>query len=235
MTYQLTGTERMPTILITGANRGIGLALAQSYLADGWRVLAAMRSQNAAVPDGLEPVILDVADADAVAALRERLSGVPIDILWNNAGVYLDKNKSLDQMNDDDWLRSFQINTLAPIRLAEALAENVAASNRKLMAFTTSIMGSLSGDGRGAYAYRSSKAALNMAVRCFAKDYEADEISCLLLHPGHVKTDMGGPEGSIDVQTSVAGMRGLVDRVSPACRLEFSGGFFNYDGTALPW
>tara|TARA_R110002110_G_scaffold41615_2_gene131843 strand:+ start:442 stop:870 length:429 start_codon:yes stop_codon:yes gene_type:complete len=142
----------MPTILITGANRGIGFALAQSYLADGWRVLAAMRSRDTAVLDGVEPLILDVADADTIVALREKLSGVPIDILWNNAGVYLDKNQNLAQVNDHDWLRSFAINTIAPIRVAEALAENVAASDRKAMAFTTSIMGSLSGYGIGAYA-----------------------------------------------------------------------------------
>ncbi|MBY4677311.1 SDR family oxidoreductase [Marinobacterium arenosum] len=225
----------MPTILITGANRGIGQALAHSYLRDGWRVLATRRGPDSALPDGVEPLPLDVGDGDSIAALKAQLAGEPIDLLWNNAGVYLDKNLSLAQLSDRDWLRTFQINSIAPIRIAEALAENVAASQRKVMAFTTSKMGSLAGNGAGAYAYRASKTALNMAVRCFANDYRAAGISCLLLHPGHVQTDMGGPQGAIDVATSVAGMRTLVDRVTPAVQAQFSGGFFDYDGSPIPW
>lgn len=225
----------MPTILITGANRGIGLALTESYLKDGWRVLATTRSPGATVANGAEPLVLDVTDSDSIASLKAQLKGIPIDVLWNNAGVYLDKNTSLSEINDEDWVRTFEINTISPIRIAEALNENVAASDRKIMAFTTSKMGSLTHNGMGAYAYRSSKAALNMAVRCVEKDFSTHGISCLLLHPGHVRTDLGGSEGAIDVNTSVAGMRTVVDQVNAANREDFSGGFFDYDGASIPW
>ncbi len=225
----------MPTILITGASRGLGLALSQSYARDGWRVLAACRSPDAAIADGAERLTLDVSDPLSIAALKDSLAGIAIDVLWNNAGVYLDKDRGLDQIEDASWLSSFEINTIAPIRIASALASNVAASERKVMAFTTSKMGSLAGNGTGAYTYRSSKAALNMAVRCFAADYADQGISCLLLHPGHVRTDMGGPEGAIDTATSVAGMRALVDRVTPTERRSCNDGFFDYDGSTIPW
>lgn len=225
----------MPTLLITGANRGLGFALAQSYLDDGWRVFAACRNPHAQVPQGAETISLDIADPDSIKALKVTLQGIPVDLLWNNAGVYLDKNQQLDQVSDNDWLRSFGINCIAPIRIAEALADNVAISERKMAVFTSTKMASLAGNGTGAYAYRSSKTALNMAVRCFAQDHEKQKISCLLLHPGHVRTDMGGPEGNIDIATSVNGMRQLVDQVTPANRTAFSSGYFDYDGSSIPW
>lgn len=225
----------MPTILITGANRGIGLALAQSYRHDGWRVFAASRKPDESLIQGAEALTLDLSNPESINNLKEELDGIPIDIVWNNAGVYLDKNKTLEQVDNLDWLRSFEINCIAPIRIAEALAENVRLSERKVIAFTTSRMASLAANGVGAYAYRSSKTALNMAVRCFAQEQEAKEISCLLLHPGHVKTDMGGPEGNIDIATSVIGMRKIVDQINPACRADMENGFFDYDSSRIPW
>ncbi|MEH6824254.1 MAG: SDR family oxidoreductase [Motiliproteus sp.] len=225
----------MPTILITGANRGLGFALAQSYLKDGWRVFAACRNPDAQVPDGAEAVTLDIADSSSIKALKKKLHDIPIDILWNNAGIYLDKNQKLEQVDDRDWLRSFEINCIAPIRVAEALADNLARSERKVIAFTSTKMASLAGNGPGAYAYRSSKVALNMAVRCFAQDQENLQISCLLLHPGHVRTDMGGLEGAIDVKTSVMSMRRLVDQVNPSNRTAYRSSYFDYDGSSIPW
>ena len=225
----------MPTLLITGANRGLGFALAQSYLDDGWRVFAACRNPHARIPEGAEAIILDIADPCSIKGMKEKLHGIPIDILWNNAGIYLDKNQPLEQVQNHDWLRSFEINCIAPIRAAEALATNVASSERKVIAFTSTKMASLAGNGAGAYAYRSSKAALNMAVRCFAKDQQKQQISCLLLHPGHVRTDMGGPEGAIDVETSITGMRRLVDQVNPNNRTTFSSNYFDYDSASIPW
>ncbi|SFG53395.1 SDR family oxidoreductase [Neptunomonas qingdaonensis] len=225
----------MPTILITGANRGIGLALARSYRRDGWRVFAASRSPDESLAEGAEAVTLDLSNPASIKALTSTLAGIPIDIVWNNAGVYLDKSQTLEQVDNRDWLRSFEINCIAPIRIAEALVENVRLSERKVMAFTTSKMASLAVNGAGAYAYRSSKTALNMAVRCFAKDQEAMEISCLLLHPGHVRTDMGGPEGDIDIATSVAGMRKVVDQISPAYPADMNKGYFDYDGSRIAW
>ena len=225
----------MPTILITGANRGIGLALARSYVKDGWRVLATSRKPDDSLIEGAETLPLDLTDPDSIKALQQSLTGVPIDIVWNNAGVYLDKNQSLEQLDNLDWLRSFEVNCIAPIRIAEALSKNVMLSQRKVIAFTTSKMSSLAGNGIGAYAYRSSKTALNMAVRCFEQDLKAQGISCLLLHPGHVRTDMGGPAGAIDIDASVTGMRKLVDQINPTLRAQTSKGFFDYDGSSIPW
>ena len=225
----------MPTILITGANRGIGLALARSYVKDGWRVIATSRKPDESLIQGAESLPLDLTDPDSINALQQSLVGVPIDIVWNNAGVYLDKNQSLEQVDNQDWLRSFEINCIAPIRIAEALTENVRISERKVFAFTTSKMASLAGNGIGAYAYRSSKTALNMAVRCFAQDHKAQGINCLLLHPGHVRTDMGGPEGEIDLPTSITGMRNLVDRINPDYPTDMDSGYFDYDGSNIPW
>ena len=225
----------MPTILITGANRGIGQALAASYQAAGWKVYAARRYGGATVPDGTMPVQLDVTEARSVQALKDQIGDEPIDVLWNNAGVYLDKGKSLADLEDSDWLESFQINCIAPVRLAEALADNVAASGRRVMAFTSSRMASLAGHGIGSYAYRSSKAALNMAVRCLSHDVAPRGISCVMLHPGWVKTDMGGEEADIDVATSAAGMRATVDRIDPTHQADFNGQFIDYDGSPIDW
>ena len=225
----------MPTILITGASRGIGFTIAQSYLLDGWRVLGTQRSKSSCLPEGVEPILLDVADPSSILSLKDQLAGIPIDVLWNNAGIYVDKNIPSSQVSDDDWLRSFTVNSLAPLKIAQILLPNVLISERKVMAFTSSIMGSLGANGCGSYAYRSSKAALNMVVRCFANDHQQQGVSCLLLHPGHVRTDMGGEQGAIDVATSVAGMRQVVDRVSPATQKKYSSQFFNYDGSVIPW
>jgi NAD(P)-dependent dehydrogenase (short-subunit alcohol dehydrogenase family) len=225
----------LPTILITGANRGIGLALCESYLADGWRVLATSRSQIANVPANAEHFCLDVANPKSIQNLVLSLQGVAIDVIWNNAGVYLDKGVDLAQLDQQTWLNCFAINTIAPIQIAHALSKNLAASDRKVLAFTTSKMGSLERNGQGAFAYRSSKSALNMAVRGLAHELESLSVSCLLLHPGHVKTDMGGDEGAIDTQTSVEGMRALVDSVSVQTYPEMNSRYFDYDGTTIEW
>jgi NAD(P)-dependent dehydrogenase (short-subunit alcohol dehydrogenase family) len=209
--------------------------LAQSYLQDGWRVFAASRKPSESIIEGVETITLDLSSPESIQELKLTLAGIPIDIVWNNAGVYLDKNQPLKQIDNNDWLRSFEINCIAPIRIAEALAENVSMSERKVIAFTTSKMASLAVNGARAYAYRSSKTALNMAVRCFAKDQEAQEISCLLLHPGHVRTDMGGPEGDIDIATSITGMRSIVDQISPTSKADMDKGYFDYDGSIIPW
>lgn len=225
----------MPTILITGANRGIGQALARAYLNSGWQVLAACRRPENHDFGDAEPFALDMSEDASVGRLKEKLADRPIDVLWNNAGVYLDKHKALGIFPWHDWLTSFEINTIAPIRLAHALRDNVAASERRVMAFTTSKMGSIELTGGEAYAYRSSKAALNMAVKCLSLELVPQAVSCVLLHPGWVRTDMGGPAGDIDVETSVAGMKAVVDQASPETQSRFNGGFFNYDGTELPW
>lgn len=225
----------MPTILITGANRGIGYALCESYLEDGWRVIGTARSPEAELPTGAELCVLDAANHDSIAQLAVQLKNIPLDVIWNNAGVYLDKNVDFDQLDTQTWLASFAINTVAPLQIAHALQDNLAQSTRKVLAFTTSKMGSLTHNGHKAYAYRSSKSALNMAVRCLANDLSKEKVSCLMLHPGHVKTDMGGEEGAIDTATSVAGMRTTVDAVNTETYPEYNSRYYDYDGSTIPW
>lgn len=220
----------MPTLLVTGANRGIGREIVTQFMDDGWRVIGACREPASA---GLEceTIELDVADPDALAILSASLGETPIDLLWNNAGIYPDKGKSLDQVNYAQWLEAMHVNCLAPIRLASALRGNVAASEKKVMAFTSTMMASIGRDPSGAYAYRSSKAALNMAVTCLKHDVEPLGIGCALIHPGWVRTDMGGDGASIDVRTSVAGMKQVLDDFTMAQ----SGQFLSYDGSTFPW
>lgn len=225
----------MPTILITGANRGIGYALCESYLKDGWRVIGTARRPDAQLPKGAELFVLDASNHNSIEQLAIQLKDIPLDVIWNNAGVYLDKNVDFAQLGTQTWLSTFAINTIAPIQIAHALQNNLALSDRKVLAFTTSKMGSLECNGSQAYAYRSSKSALNMAVRCLANELATQQISCLMLHPGHVITDMGGEEGAIDKATSVAGMRAIVDAVKSQTYPSHSSQFFDYDGSTIPW
>lgn len=220
----------MPTILITGANRGIGKHLAQLYAEDGWAVVAAVRDPAGYDGPG-EALAVDVTTDESVLATKSALAGRPIDILWNNAGVYLDKGVPLDRLDWTDWEETFRVNTIGPIRLARALMDNVAASDRRLMAFTSSQMGSIARQSGGAYAYRSSKAALNMAVAVLTRDVAEKGIATLLLHPGWVRTDMGGSAADIGPDTSAAGMKAVADGHG----MTRSGAFLNYDGTEIPW
>lgn len=224
----------MSTILITGANRGIGRALAEKYLRDNWRVIAAVRK-----PDecdlNCEKLPLDVTNGASIAALKAELGDAPIDVLWNNAGIYADKGVSLDELSDEDWLQSFLVNTIAPMRLSSAFRQNVLASEQKVFAYTSSKMGSIETKGAGAYAYRSSKAALNMAVSRLADEIEVEGGSAVVLHPGWVQTDMGGAEADITVDVSVRAMKKLVDQITPETQSKFNRTYRNYDGAILPW
>jgi NAD(P)-dependent dehydrogenase (short-subunit alcohol dehydrogenase family) len=227
----------MATVLITGANRGIGLEFVRQYAADGWHVIAACR--NPAEADDLERVngdvvtqALDVTDPDSVTALAEAAGGDPIDVLINNAGVYLDRGIALGEFDYGRWRTSFEVNVLGPMRVVEVLADAVGGSKRRVMAFITSQMGSIAENTTGgAYAYRSSKAALNAAVKSLSIDLRARGIACLLLHPGWVRTDMGGKNATLDVRDSVHGMRRVIDKFD----IERSGSFLRYNGETVPW
>ncbi|MDX1484591.1 MAG: SDR family oxidoreductase [Alphaproteobacteria bacterium] len=226
----------MSTVLITGANRGLGLEFARQYAADGDRVLATCRD-----PDGAEDLGriagdvsvhgLDVTDLDAVAALARRLDGEAIDILVNNAGI-LTSGQRTGGIDFDAWEREFKVNAIGPIAVANAFMPHVERGQGRRMAFLSSTLGSIGGNTSGAYTmYRSSKAALNAAARSLAIDTASRGIVVLILHPGWVKTDMGGPNAAIDAPTSVAGLRRLIARAGPA----ESGRFFSWDGAELPW
>ncbi|MBI4182532.1 MAG: SDR family oxidoreductase [Proteobacteria bacterium] len=227
----------MPTTLITGANRGIGLEFARQYAAEGWRVLACCRAPERAEALGalggdIRIERLDVTDFAGLGALAARLSAERIDLLVNNAGVYGPRDVALGQVDPAAWLDVLRTNAVAPLKVAEAFREQVAASEGRTIVAITSHMGSIGDNGSGgAYIYRSSKAALNAAMRSLAIDLGARGITVAVLHPGWVKTDMGGPGAAIAPETSVAGMRRVIARLS----LADSGRFFNYDGTAIPW
>ena len=229
------------TILITGANRGIGFELTQQYAEAGWRVIACCREPDKAQElDGVrsdhgEQVSihrLDVTNSEPIKALVTSMEDTPIDILLNNAGIYGQRDDSLGNIDEDKWLETFRVNTIAPIKVMEAFIDVVAASKRKVFASITSKMGSVADNtSGGSYVYRSSKAALNAAMKSAANDLEGRGISVVVIHPGWVRTDMGGPSGLLSVEQSAKSIRELLGRVS----IEDTGKFFNYDGTVIPW
>lgn len=216
------------TVLVTGASRGLGRALAELYAAAGFRVIACMRQAITGVE------ALDVADAGSIAALAERLKGQPIDIVVNNAAVRGDTG-GLDTLETDDFLEVMRVNALAPLLLARALRPNLLAGTRRVLVNIGSRAGSLAegtiDDEDGDYAYRCSKAALNMATVKLAQDFRRDGIAVISLHPGWVRTDMGGVEAAVDVAESAAGLKALID----ATTLAETGSFRAYDGRTVAW
>lgn len=222
----------MPTIMITGANRGLGLEFVRQYAAGGWRVLAVIRDPMAgkeASDAGGEVYVCDVADPASVARLTAATDGIGLDILLNNAGTY-GARQAFGAVDPDEFLRVMRVNTLAPLKMAEAFAGRMAGP--KIIASVSSMMGSIADNtSGGSYAYRAGKAALNMVVRGMAVDLRDQGVTAVALSPGWVRTDMGGPNAPLDAPAAVAGMRAVLDRAGPA----ESGRFFHYDGTELPW
>ncbi|WP_345868831.1 SDR family oxidoreductase [Shewanella algae] len=229
----------MPQLLITGANRGIGLALTQVYLAAGWDVLACCRDPEKADElldlvnefQGLEVFALDVTDYEAVAELAAELEGRGLDLLLNNAGYYGPKGLLLGQLPVDEWRIVFEVNSIAPCKLAEAFLPHLIQA-KGIIANISSKVGSMADNqSGGGYLYRSSKAALNSITKSLALDLANVGVKAVALHPGWVQTSMGGPNALIDVDTSAAGMKQLLDNLSQAQ----SGGFYDYCGNSIPW
>jgi NAD(P)-dependent dehydrogenase (short-subunit alcohol dehydrogenase family) len=227
----------MPTCLITGANRGIGLEFAKQYAADGWSVIATCRRPDQAVslrqlPGDVRIEALDVSDFADVEALGKEIKGAPIDLLINNAGIHGPRVVPFDSVDYAAWAEVFRVNTMACLKVSAVFSRNVAHSHLKTIVAITSLMSSIAQNtSGGSYIYRSSKAALNAAMRSLSIDLKPKEIIVVVLHPGWVRTDIGGPGAYLDVFESVAGMREVISRLSVAD----SGRFFNYDGTELPW
>lgn len=231
----------MPIILVTGANRGLGLEFVRQYAQDGWQVHACCREpdkarelrQLAAQYKNISVHALDVADHQQIEALGKILRDTPIDVLLNNAGVYAGSgDESFGTLNYPAWTHEFRINTLAAAKMAEVFVDHVARGEQKLIAAISSLMGSMADNGSGgSYLYRSSKAALNAVMVSLARDLKARRIGALVLHPGWVKTDMGGPNAEITAETSVRGMRKVMEQFT----LKDSGRFIAYDGKELPW
>ena len=230
----------MNTVLITGANRGLGLEFVRSYAAEGWRVHACCRHPDKAkalteiAEAGGDVVVhkLDVTDGLRVASLARALADEPIDILINNSGVFHKGAGEFGSVDFDAWVDELKVNTIAPARMVERFVEQVAASERKLIVNISSSMGSIalttSGDSM---IYRSSKAGLNMVVKCLANTLAERGITVVALSPGWVATDMGGATADLSTAESIANMRKVIDGLTPAD----SGGFYNHEGEPCPW
>ena len=226
-------------VLITGANRGLGLEFARQYAGAGWRVLACCRdplgasalAALAADSGGKVSLhALDVGDLDRIAQLAAELEGQAIDVLINNAGFY--PQGAFGSIDYGSWQRAFAINTMAPMRIAECFVEHVAASRLRKFVTLSSKMGSIADNtSGGSTLYRTSKAALNMVMKNLSIELQPRGIATLTLHPGWVHTDMGGANAPLAPEPSVAGMRAAIDSLS----LATTGRFVAYDGQALAW
>lgn len=230
----------MSTILITGANRGIGLALTEAYAARGDFVIATVRDPVtvealaalvAHFPDRIEVHALEVTDPASIAGLAHRLAGRPIDVLINNAGVIgPDRQSSLD-MDFDGWLDTFRVNTMAPLAVAQALLPNLRLADHARILTISSAMGSMAFSASDRVAYRTSKAAVNKAMQCLATDLTDEDIAVAVCHPGWVRTEMGGAEADITPEMSAAGISRIIDQMG----LARAPVFHVWDGGTLPW
>jgi NAD(P)-dependent dehydrogenase (short-subunit alcohol dehydrogenase family) len=231
----------MATILITGASRGLGLEFTRQYLAEGWAVIAGCRNPGAASglrdlaaksKNALTVVEIDVTDGASVQRAAGRLQGRAIDVLVNGAGVYGASGQKLGSLDYEDWRQVLEVNLLGPARVCEAFLDSVERSDRRLIVTITSGMGSLADNtSGGSILYRTSKAAVNMLMRASAIDLQARGITCIVVNPGWVKTDMGGPNAKLSPEESIQAMRRLIAKLGP----EDSGKFYNYDGREYPW
>ena len=227
-------------LFITGANRGLGLTMVKQYLQAGWNVTACCREPEQAgeltqLLEENEPLSvfqLDVTDYQALQQLADNLQGKPIDLLINNAGYYGPKGSTLGDIDVEEWRRVFEINSIAPLKILEAFRANLKLVSSSIFAILSSKMGSM-GDNTsgGAYIYRSSKAAINSVVKSLSVDLRDDNIAVVALHPGWVRTEMGGPNGLIDVQESVTGLKRVLDGLD----MSQTGGFLDFRGQEIPW
>jgi len=223
----------MPTVLITGANRGIGLEFARQYAADGWQVIATARDAGEA--DALRAVSnvrierLDMADIEAVADFHEEIEG-PLDLLIANAGTY--QPETVETAEDArGWARMMVVNAIGPYVLGRSMLAQLADASGKLIAISSD-MGSIAANRSGGYVpYRSSKSALNSAWRSLAIEARPLGVVVAAFNPGWVKTRMGGPHATLPAEESIGQMRASIDSLS----LEQSGGFFERDGRIIPW
>lgn len=222
------------TYVVTGANRGIGLELARQLLERGETVIATTRrlEQGAQLRSlGVRVEVLDVASAASVRAFAERLAGEPVDVLINNAGV-APETRALAELDCESLLEAFSINSVGPMRVSQALLPNLRAARRRFIANLSSQLASISDNTSGGYyAYRASKAALDMLTRTIALELAGKSFTCVAVNPGWVRTRMGGAGAPLPVEDSVAGMLALFDRLT----VKDSGSFFSWDGTRLPW
>ncbi len=228
------------TVFITGTTRGIGLELTRQFLDAGSDVFATARdpgsddlqSLKAVRGDQLQLLALDVTDNVQIAKVAATLAGQPLNLLINNAGLFRSKSDDAESLSHETWLQEFHVNAVAPFMVTRALRENLAAADDALVAMISSKMGSMSDNtSGGAYGYRSSKAALNAVTVCLARDLADDGTRVVALHPGWVRTDMGGSNAPVDAPASASGLKKVMLGIDAAQ----NGGFFDYTGAPIPW
>jgi NAD(P)-dependent dehydrogenase (short-subunit alcohol dehydrogenase family) len=223
----------MPSVLVTGANRGLGLALVKSFARQGWVVWAAARNPELLPGHSgdIRPVALDLSDAESIDSLPRRIGSPPLDLLFNCAGLLGSRAPMGGPETIWPWADIFQVNVIGTMRLTLALLPQIEAGGRKIVSLT-SRLGSIgeNADG-GITAYRASKAALNAAMRSLAREVAAKGITVALVTPGWVRTDMGGADAPVSAEERVEVLIDLLPRIGPAQ----SGCFLNFDGREIPW
>lgn len=238
----------MPTVLVTGANRGIGLEFTRQYASEGWDVIACCRN-----PDGAKQLIelagqydghvrLETVDLDnhaTIEALAEKYAEHPIDVLINNAATVQPRDPNMEQIyrqqfgtiDYDAWAQVFRINTMGAAKMAESFVGSLKLGSQKKLVSVSSSMGSIELNLTPVYLYNSSKAALNRVVSMMAVDLKKEDIIAVSFCPGHVKTDLGGPTAAVTVDESVGGMRSLIAGLT----MKDTGTYTRYNGETVPW
>lgn len=230
----VASAEVSMTVLVTGANRGIGLELVRQMRARGHQVIGTARKPEQAMElkeTGARVVQLDVTDSNSIRAMAEQLKGQRIDLLINNAGMLGHNAQSFAETDFDQVIATFDVNSLGPMRVTQALLPNILAGSGKTVIQISSTMGSIANNSGGYYGYRASKAALNMLNSSLALELADRGITSVVIHPGWVQTRLGGENAAITVEDSVTGMMQVIAKLGP----EDSGRFLNYQGEELPW
>ena len=227
-------------VFITGTTRGIGLELTRQFLDTGSKVFAgarntesdALQSLKATYGDQLQLLTLDVTDNTQITKAAATLAGQPLSLLINNAGLFRSRSDDVDSLSHETWLQEFHVNAIAPFMVTRALRGNLAAADNALVAMISSKMGSMADNtSGGAYSYRSSKAALNAVTVSLCSDLAEDGTRVVALHPGWVRTDMGGDSAPVDAPTSASGLKKVMLGIDDAQ----NGHFFDYSGASIPW
>jgi NAD(P)-dependent dehydrogenase (short-subunit alcohol dehydrogenase family) len=222
------------TFLVTGANRGLGLEFVKQLQAKGYKVIGTARKPERATElkaTGARVEQLDVASPSSVQALAEALKGVPIDVLINNAGMAIREDSSLETLDFDAMERTFQVNSLGPLRVTQALLPNLKAGEEKTIINITSRLGSIELSTGGLYSYRTSKTALNQINKIVSVELAPQGFTSIVMHPGWVKTDMGGAGATLAIPESIAGMLAVIESLS----VDQTGKFYSFNGEELPW
>jgi NAD(P)-dependent dehydrogenase (short-subunit alcohol dehydrogenase family) len=230
----------MQTVLITGIGRGIGLSLVEEFLKRDYHVIGTVRDPKdrqsaehlaAKLDRSVEVHILDVTSQASVESLKQNLAGRTLDILVNNAGIYGGNKQSADDFDFLEWEKTLQVNTISPMRVALAMLDNLLKSSQPKIVTLSSIMASFTSEQSDSIAYRSSKAAVNKAMQCLALELKPKNVGVYLIHPGWVRTDMGGPDADISVEQSASGLTETIIKFS----LDDSAKFWQFNGDTLAW